>query len=75
MDFEKKQKVRFAKGFIDSFIDEYYNSLPQGVPQHMTDQANQLVDMWNVIVTSLSELVEETDTQAERLEAIRRALI
>ncbi len=74
MDFNKKQTLVYARGFITNFVEQYAESLPENAPKHIIEQSAQLTDMWNRISAGLTELMNESDNQQLKLSMVQQAL-
>jgi hypothetical protein len=75
MKIEKLQLMMYAQGFIESFINEYLESLPEeGIPDRMRQQADQLSSTFATLKDGFKDLRQELADYQVKIETIKDTL-
>ena len=76
MNVTRLATISYAEGFVEDFIEGYINDIDEETAEARTlEQATQLQNMWQVLITGLQELRRENAALELKVHTARIALL
>lgn len=75
MDINQLERISFAEGFVESFLEEYVENLDdENMTPKTVKQITELKSAWATLSTGMKELRRENVTSQNKINAARLAL-